>query len=85
MIFFIFAVPENELDEIIRKKNDKRGNVVSLPSGVLTVNVSIFSSLPGTNSEEKNLILIWFWYSKNRLCIHKILYKKNQISMLVFW
>ena len=53
MIFFIFAVPENELDEIIRKKNDKRGNVVSLPSGVLTVNVSIFSSLPGTNSKKK--------------------------------
>ena len=62
MIFFIFAVPENELDEIIRKKNDKRGNVVSLPSGVLTVNVSISNSLPGTNSEKKfdtNLILIF--------------------------
>ena len=60
---FISTVPENELDEIIRKKNDKRGNVVSLPSGVLTVNVSIFSSLPGTNSEKKNfytnLILIF--------------------------
>ena len=62
ILFFIFAVPENELDEIIRKKNDKRGNVVSLPSGVLTVNVSIFSSLPGTNSGKKidtNLILIF--------------------------
>ena len=41
---FISIVPENELDEIIRKKNDKRGNVVSLPSGVLTVNVSTYKT-----------------------------------------
>ena len=35
----VSLIPENELDEIIRKKNDKRCESVALPSGVLSVNV----------------------------------------------
>ena len=36
----VSLIPENELDEIIRNKNDKRDLLaVTLPSGVLSVNV----------------------------------------------